>query len=162
MVLNSIFSGQTQFIDEDGVAATSGSNLAESSVISGNLETGYIAAIWDYDLTTYLGYDISAVSDKSITFDMLARRQNVVLTVHYSITNSVGTNTASIVVQYSDNNSTWTTSQTLNITGSAQVATGRLSANFSARYIRFLTDVTVRNGTCYTKIFDVKIVKAMS
>jgi len=163
MVLGGLLKGVTQLFDDDGFAATSSSNLAESSVISGDLTTGYISAIWDFDITTFVGNSISAVGTKTITFDMLTRRQNVVLTCYYSLSNTAGPDTASLVVEYSDDNATWTNIDTLTLAAEVtQTKIGNLSANFSARYIRFHLDVTIRNSAISTKIFDVKIVKAMT
>ncbi len=163
MVLGGLLKGVTQLFDDDGFAATSASsNFVESSVVTGDLDAGYIAGIIDSDLTSYLGYQLALVGTKTITFDLLTRRQNLIFTGYFIVNNTGGNNTGTLTVDYSDNNISWTNVETYTMGASPWSAGGNLSVNFSARYIRFKMDVTICAGGSFFKLYYLKLTKAMS
>ena len=144
-------------VDSQGFMSVSNeNNIATTSVITGELDEGVIANMWDFEDTTYLGIaeNAAGAGTEYITFDMLKNKINVVLNMYYSAYASGDSATATI--QSSVDGLAWTDLDSQ--AGGSTEAKKNFSVQFSGRYLR-LKFAYPSGRSCKAKIYSIDIRK---
>ena len=159
MPVESVFGERKPDISDEGfMSATDFGNLAELSVVTGDIDKGSIGETYDFDVTTYCGTDGAGNEDKHITFDLLKIYENIILTAYFSAF-SVGAVTSNIVkIETSKDGSSWTSRGQISQAGATAEEFENVSANVDVRYVRLKVDIVYGGGQLNGgRLYDIKI-----
>lgn len=168
MVLStsSVFKAREADVSDGGyLAVNDGSNLATGAVISGDIKTGSMFAMFDLSDTTYCStIDGGGNHTYYITFDLLKKYTNVVVSCYYAAQRASAGSTTVITWETSNDNSSWTAVDTVTASGAtATEVTRNWSEQIaSLRYLRLKDATTGTDGTDPNggKIYNIQIYKS--
>lgn len=166
MVLStdSIFGKRDPSVDDGYLATSTSGNMSEAAVISDDgTDTGILSNMWDTDTSTYYGVTSSINGSKYLKFDLLSRKQNIVLQVYYAAFTNTRPNVVTVTVATSVDDSTYTDIDSVStVSGTPNIAFKNLSVNINARYVRFTISGNAGGGELAdARIYNIKIAKAI-
>lgn len=155
---SNVFGDKTPYIDSDGYMSIAGTNNYAKSAVITNANTGTIPGLFDGYTSTYLGVTATD-SGATINFDLGKRRNNVVIQSYWGGNSNNASIGWSINLQYSLDNTNWTTIDTLSFTVDATKYQNS-SSQISARYIRWNMSAA-NQGNHWCRIYSLTISKVI-